>query len=174
MQRIVVVGGPGTGKSTVAAAIAQQLNTTHTELDSLWWGPDWMPNGRHQMRNHVGHLSEADRWVIDGNYIDEVADLLWPLADTIVWLDLPRGKSVRRAIMRSVQRRFNRTYLWNGNREPLRVLAPQSILRLTRRWPQYPSRIAAALAEHGVDEGKLVHLSSEAEVDRWLDRACAR
>lgn len=168
MKRVVVVGGPGSGKSTVAALIAEQLGARHIELDALWWGPSWTPIGRDELRRQVGTLSRSDRWVIDGNYIDDLADQLWPLADTIVWLDLPRRRAVARAVVRSVRRQFGRRCLWNGNRESLRVLSPLSILGLARRWPQYPLHIAEALVEHQAEQTRLVRLASDIAVQQWL------
>lgn len=41
MQRIVVVGDSGSGKSTLAQALGQRLGLPYTELDGLYWGPDW-------------------------------------------------------------------------------------------------------------------------------------
>jgi len=168
MQRVVVVGGPGSGKSTVAAMLAERLTARHVELDGLWWDPEWTPAGCEQMRRRLAGPLVADRWVIDGNYIDEVADLVWPLADTIVWLDLPRHVCVRRAVLRSGGRAIRRSELWNGNRQSLAVLSPWSIARLVHRWPDYSKRIARTLTELAIDEEHVVHLDSDAAVDRWL------
>jgi adenylate kinase family enzyme len=139
-RRVVVVGGPGSGKSTVAAVLAQRLAAPHVELDQLWWDADWTPAGRAALRERLAHHIASNRWVVDGNYIDEVADLVWPRADTIVWLDLPRRVAVRRAVLRSASRWATRTDLWNGNRERLAVLSPPSVARLHRRWPTYSER----------------------------------
>ena len=41
MQRLVVVGTSGSGKTTVAGQLALILGVPHIELDSLHWEPDW-------------------------------------------------------------------------------------------------------------------------------------
>ena len=43
MQRIVVVGTCGSGKTTLAAQLAQRSAVPHVELDALHWGPNWAP-----------------------------------------------------------------------------------------------------------------------------------
>ncbi|MCL6643833.1 MAG: adenylate kinase, partial [Dehalococcoidia bacterium] len=58
-------------------------------------------------------------WVIDGNYA-MVRDLVLPLAETVVWLDLPFGVVYRRLAMRTIGRALAGAELWNGNRETLR------------------------------------------------------
>ena len=104
MRRIVVVGGPGSGKTVVAASLAERVDARHVELDELWWQEEWTPAGRDELRRRLTAPLDAHRWVIDGNYIDEIAELVWPQADTIVWLDPPRHVAVRRAVMRSARR----------------------------------------------------------------------
>ena len=43
MQRIVVVGTCGSGKTTLAAELAKRIEAPHVELDALHWGPHWTP-----------------------------------------------------------------------------------------------------------------------------------
>ena len=165
---MVVVGGPGSGKSSVAAQVAQLVGVAHVELDSLWWGPGWAPTGRDHLRGGLSDVLRIDRWVIDGNYIDEVADLVWPRADVIVWLDPPRRVAVRRAVRRSARRVLSSETLWNGNRESLTSLSPRSIASLVRRWPSYSERIAAALVDVGIPPERVEHVRSNAELEQWL------
>ena len=164
----MVVGGPGSGKSSVAAQLAHVCGVAHVELDGLWWGPDWQPAGRDQLRASLSGVLAIERWVIDGNYVDEVADLVWRRADVIVWLDLPRRVGVRRAVRRSVRRVVSAETLWNGNRESLAVLSPRSIATLARRWPSYSELIAKALVDLEIPRDRVVHLHSDAEQAQWL------
>ena len=106
-------------------------------------------------------------WVLDGNYFDEISAEVWPAADAVIWLDLPRGRSVRHAVVRTVRRFVGRRVLWNGNRETVLNLAPASILRLLRRWPNYNARISALLEELPVGN-VVLHLTSGEEIDAWL------
>jgi hypothetical protein len=44
-------------------------------------------------RERVRPATEADRRVLDGNYLQHQQDISWPVADTIVWLDLASRSS---------------------------------------------------------------------------------
>jgi adenylate kinase family enzyme len=165
----MVVGGPGSGKSTVAAALARRLDAPHVELDELWWDPNWAPAGRDVVRDRLTALLGSDRWVVDGNYVDEIADLVWPRADTILWLDVPRHVGVRRAVLRSARRALRRSELWNGSRESLAVLSPPAILGLVKRWPTYPEAIERTITELEIGENVVTRVHSLGEADRWME-----
>jgi hypothetical protein len=109
----------------------------------------------------------ADGWVTDGNYLDEVGrTVLWPAADTVVWLDLPRRHASRRAVARTLGRVRHHERLWNDNRETWRSLTPANLVRMWRRWPGYGRRIAALV---DADPGPtVVRLRDDAEVEQWL------
>jgi adenylate kinase family enzyme len=165
-RRLVILGGPGSGKTTVAREAARRLKLVHYELDGLWWGPGWSPAGCGLFRSRVRHVLVQGSWVLDGNYFDEIAAEVWPQADLIVWLDLTRGRSVTRAVIRTASRVLGRKELWNGNRESLQNLTPYAILRLARRWPRYNARIGALLKELRLHS--VVRLVNPEAVETWL------
>lgn len=111
-------------------------------------------------------LPADGRWVADGNYLDTLPDLLWARADTLVWLDLPRALSLRRALVRTVRRLATRKVLWGTNRETLSVLNPSSLRALWHRWPIYQERIAAQL-QHPRPTLTVIRLSSPREIASW-------
>ncbi|MRD48078.1 toxin [Caenimonas koreensis DSM 17982] len=117
-QRIVIVGMAGAGKTTLGQRLAQLTAIPHTELDGLFWGPDWEPR-LPAFHDDVRRVAAGERWITDGNY-STVRDILWPRAQLVVWLNLPFTTIFRRVLLRTVQRSFKGTQLWQGNRESWR------------------------------------------------------
>lgn len=169
MRRVVVVGGPGSGKTRLAAELATRLHVPHVEMDALWWEPNWTPVSQDEFRARLVKVVAEDGWVLDGHYVDEgAASIAWQAADTIVWLDLPRRVAIRRAIRRSTWRVLRRTELWGTNRQSLSTLGPRSIVSLVRRWPTYPNRIAHVLAGDDHSHLAVVRLRTPGQVAEWL------
>src|SRR3954452_5746790 len=86
--RIVILGRTGSGKTTLARQLAAALHVPHVELDSLYFGPEFSTAPLPLLRERTSAAIAGDRWVTDGNK-RAVRDLVWPRADTVVWLDYP-------------------------------------------------------------------------------------
>ncbi len=114
MQRVVVIGTTGAGKTTFGKALAKKLEVTFTELDSFYWRADWTPAADFAVR--VKEALQAERWVVDGNY-SEVQPFILAHADTVIWLDYSFGTKLWRLFRRTCRRAFTREALWNGNTE---------------------------------------------------------
>ena len=91
----MVVGRTGSGKTTLARELATLLGVPHVELDSLYFGPGFSTAPLDVLRERTTAAIAGDRWVTDGNK-RAVRDLVWPRADTIVWLDYSLGVSLWR------------------------------------------------------------------------------
>jgi adenylate kinase family enzyme len=132
MRRVAVIGPSCSGKTTTAGRLATILGVPHIELDALHHDAGWReaPAELLQERVRAALAAAPEGWVVDGNYFGKLGPLVLDRADTIVWLDIPYGKAVRRVLRRTLVRSLRRTELWNGNRESLRnALGRQSIVR---------------------------------------------
>ena len=119
MERISVVGSSGSGKTTVARALASSLGVAHLELDSVYHQADWAPLPDDEFLAAAERFTAGERWVVDGNYNSHgVLDLVWGRADTVVWVDPPKRVVMSRVVRRTLRRAATREELWNGNREP--------------------------------------------------------
>lgn len=174
MRRVSVVGVAGSGKTTLASALSERMGVPVTELDSIVWsGEAWQQIPSDELRARFDHLARRSAWVIDGYYGELTETVVWPRADTVVWLDLPRRLVLAQATRRSLRRILRREELWGGNRESLRDLVSwnpeRSILRWI--WIQHGVRrrrfLAASVDPMWADTA-FVRLCSRAEVETFL------
>ncbi len=109
MKRIVVIGNSSSGKTTSSRKLATLLDVPLLELDGVFHQPDWTELPDDQFRSRVARFTDNDRWVVDGNYTSHgMRDVLWPKADSIVWLDMPKSVVTRRVVARTIRRAASR------------------------------------------------------------------
>lgn len=71
-RRILVLGCPGAGKSTFADWLGAETGLPVHHLDDLYWGPGWTRPTVEVWQRRLTDLVNADRWIIDGNYLPTI------------------------------------------------------------------------------------------------------
>ncbi len=107
LNRIAVIGCPGSGKSTLARILGERLAVPVVHLDRLFWRPGWVESSHATFVEKVRDAVSGERWVLDGNF-GSTQHIVLSAADTIVWLDLPRGTCLWR-VMKRLCTYFGRT-----------------------------------------------------------------
>jgi len=173
VRRVVVIGTTGSGKSTLAERLAAQTGLRVVELDALFWGRDWQPAPLELFRHRVERETRDDGWIVVGNY-GQVRDLVWPSADTLIWLDLPLSLVMWRLLRRTVRRTTTKAELWGtGNRESFRnaFLSRQSILLWALKTHRRNRRRFAIECEFLAKQKRVVRLQNSREVERFVTAA---
>lgn len=172
-DRIVIVGRTGSGKTTLARELAARLDVPHVELDSLYFGPDFSTVPLPVLRERTQEAIAGEKWVTDGNK-RAVRDLVWPRADTIVWLDYPFAVSVwrlgRRAVKRASSLQTQAAATGDAKGLPRKLLAAaKGVLTALRshrgQRREYPVMFAAPENRHLA----VARLRSPRATKRWLE-----
>jgi len=99
MQRALVIGSPGAGKSTFARALAARTCLPLIHLDREYHLPGWVEPPEADWRARIDQLIAGDRWIIDGNYGGSM-DVRLARADTVILLDYPCWLCLWRVVSR--------------------------------------------------------------------------
>ena len=162
MHRVLVIGSPGSGKSTLSHSLADGTGLPLYHLDRLFWLAGWIERDRAAGLAELERVLARDRWIIDGNYGSSLP-LRIARADTVIWLDYPTRICLVRALRRWAQYRGRtRPDMTEGCPERLDGAFLFYILEFRRSWRK---RNAAALADFG---GKVRRFASPAETATWL------
>jgi adenylate kinase family enzyme len=100
----------------LASSLAALLQIPHIELDALHWQPGWVANSKEDFIRQAELATRAAAWVVDGNY-SKAQHVIWPRADTLIWLDYPLLLILRRLLSRTARRLISQEECCNGNRE---------------------------------------------------------
>ena len=88
MQKILIIGCPGSGKSTFARKLRDVTGLPLYYLDMIWHRPDQSTISTPEFDRRLKELLIEDRWIIDGNYSRTLAVRLQH-CDTVFFLDFP-------------------------------------------------------------------------------------
>ncbi len=174
MNKIIVVGVTGSGKSTVSKKLSQKLGLPYIQLDFLFWKPDWEQSQDEEFFEKIQKaLDQKSGWVIDGNY-GRTNHLTWKEADTVVWIDLPFWLVFYQSLSRTLMRALTMKELWEGtgNRESFfRMFSKDSILLwLFKTYSSTNARYEARMSDPAYQHLRFYRLRSRREVNRFLNQ----
>lgn len=173
-KRVIVIGPSCSGKSTLAARLAELLGLKFVELDALYWKPGWQPSDNEEFAARIREATAGERWVVAGNYTAHTFETIWPRAQTIIWLDFSLALVTYRIVRRSWSRSRNKELLWGTNHEKFwpqlklwdkeNSLISFTISTAARRRAQF----AAAMRDERFAHVRFVHLKKPAQVAELL------
>ena len=99
MQRILVTGCCGAGKSTFSKKLQSILKLELIHLDQYYHKPNWEEPEKAEWERIVYTLVQKPFWIMDGNFSGTL-DVRIKNADTIIYLDYPTLKCFWRVIIR--------------------------------------------------------------------------
>ena len=88
-QRILIIGCPGSGKSTLSRRLSEETGLPVVHLDALYWLPGWVERSKEDFDARLQRELEKPCWIIDGNYTRTLPMRL-ERCDAVIWLDYDR------------------------------------------------------------------------------------
>lgn len=164
MERVLVIGSGGAGKTTFSLALAERTGLPVVHLDTHFWRPGWVQPSSEEWVEQVALLTAEPRWIMDGNY-GGTMDSRLAACDTVVFLDRPRVLCVWRAVKRRLQHH-------GATRPDLAPGCPEQLNAEFLRWIwDYPNRkrpgILEKLARLRPDQRAIV-VRSQADIEALL------
>lgn len=88
MEKVMVIGSPGAGKSTFARKLRDITNLPLYHLDMLWHKPDKTTVSKEEFDLRLDEILKNNQWIIDGHYHRTLKARL-EKCDTVFLLDFP-------------------------------------------------------------------------------------
>ena len=100
-MKLIIIGCPGSGKSTLSFKLEEILCCPVLHLDKIYHIDNERRISREELCQKVDEFaSSSENWIIDGNYVSTVEQRV-KLADTILLLDLPKKTCLKNIVDRS-------------------------------------------------------------------------
>lgn len=85
-KRILFIGCPASGKSTLSKQVKEITGLPLTHLDAVYHKANWKKIPKDEWEKKLADLLAGEEWILDGNY-NRTMPLRFNRADTIVLLD---------------------------------------------------------------------------------------
>lgn len=163
MDRILVVGCGGSGKTHLARQLAGVLNVPLTHLDGVYYDAEWNPLRQEKFAACQRELVRQNRWVIEGNYASSTLPIRLAAADTVLFLDLPAVT----CLLGVLQRRWRYRGGQHSNDGVFDRITPSFVRYIWRYRRSMRPRAQRLITEHGA-HAQLITLRSRTQATRWL------
>ena len=158
MQKVLILGCAGSGKSTFAACLHDLSGLPLYHLDNVWWKADRTHISREDFDSKLGELIGLDRWIIDGDY-SRTYERRIAACDTVFFLDY--GQEV---CMSGITERVGRKRAdipWTEQE-----LDPE-LVELVKKYESQNKPVLLDLFKR-YPEKQVIVFHSRAEADHWL------
>ncbi len=88
MKKIIVIGCPGSGKSTFSRTLHKRTGIPLFHLDMMYWNSDRTTVDKSVFLERLSNTIQKNEWIIDGNY-GSTMELRLQACDTVIFLDYP-------------------------------------------------------------------------------------
>lgn len=164
MNKIIIIGCPGSGKSTLSFKLENLLEVPTLHLDKIYHIDNDTRITTEELIEKVDEFAaSSNRWIIDGNYISTMEQRV-KLADTIILLDLDSELCVENALSRSKKER------------QADMAAGFDVSKISQEFLDYIAKFKETtlprimeLFERYKDEKQFIILKSYAEIDEFYN-----
>ncbi|WP_099205244.1 AAA family ATPase [Scatolibacter rhodanostii] len=101
MQKILIIGCSGCGKTTLSRALAKELELPLVHLDKLYWLNNWQAMPREKFDALLKEELAKSQWILDGNF-DRTLPMRLKYCDTIIFMDYSRFISLYGVLKRVI------------------------------------------------------------------------
>jgi adenylate kinase family enzyme len=110
MKKIIIIGCPGSGKTTFAEKLKDKIGLPLFHLDAIWHKPDRTHISREEYDARLTEILALDSWIIDGNYSRTIESRILA-CDTVFLFDLPVEVCLEGAIFRLGKERYDMPWI---------------------------------------------------------------
>ena len=157
-NRILILGCPGSGKSTFARALAAKTGLPLVHLDNVWWRADGTHVSREEFDRALGELLRGEKWIMDGDY-SRTYEVRIRACDTVIFLDYPEAVCMAGIRARVGQKRPD--IPWTES-----ALDPE-LVALVQNYARDDRPALLSLLQKYPEKRSLIFTSRQ-EADRWL------
>ena len=162
-NKIAIVGGSGTGKTTLSNILSEIYNIPATHIDGIHHLPNWQIRDKSERDKIILDIVSTERWIIDGTYHATLKQR-FENADLIIWLDYSTFAQLKGVIQRFLQNPGKEREEIPGCKERLNLKFLKYVLTY-RRKKRY--QIVDNLKD--IDTNKILIFKNRKSLNKWIN-----
>ena len=159
MQKVIVIGCPGSGKTTFAEKLNKKTGLPLYYLDAIWHKPDKTHIDRENFDEQISRIFDASEWIIDGNY-NRTIEMRLQQCDTVFLFDLPTDVCIQGA--------WDRLGEWRYDLPWIDKKLSESFLRSIEEFPEKSLPKIYELLEKYREDKQIIVFRSREDADDYL------
>lgn len=159
IKKILIIGSPGAGKSTLARKLHKKLGLPLVYLDQIWHKPDFTNISREEFDQKLEEELEKPEWIIDGNY-SRTLPMRLAKADFVILLDYPAEVCLQGIRNRLGKPREDMPW-------PIQTELDPDFVQYVQTFGSRKEQLIHILHQN-ISSDRLLILHSRSEADEWL------
>ncbi len=161
MKKAIVIGCPGSGKTTFSEKLQQCTGLPLFYLDAIWHKPDQTHISREDFDERIVEIMSQKEWIIDGNY-GRTLEIRLQYCDTVFLFDLPTEVCIQGATERLGKGRYDIPWidreLDSKFRQEIEIFAEKNLQRIYELLDKYKA------------DKQVIIFKSRSQADEYLEK----
>lgn len=161
MEKIMIIGCPGAGKSCFARKLHKKTGIPLYHLDMLWHLPDKTHISREEFDEKLKEIFKKDAWIMDGDYARTV-EMRMKACDTVIFFDIPYEICIQGITEREGKKRSDMP--WEAAK------TDETFLREVQEYIPKQRPVVYSLLEKYKNKKEIIIFKTRKDAEKWLDQ----
>lgn len=163
IYKIIIIGGPGTGKSTLANNLGRKLELPVCHIDGIHHLENWKIRDKKQRDEIILKKIQEPKWIIDGTYTSTLEKRI-EKSDLIIFLDYPTIIKLKNILQRYLKNKGKEKEEIPGCKEKMEL----AFIKQTMNWNKNKRETICELLEKSKDKRVLI-FKNRKRLNRWYE-----
>lgn len=161
IKKISIIGGPGTGKSTLANNLENELNIPVYHIDAINYLENWNTRDKKQRDEIILNKINQSSWIMDGTYRSILKERV-EQADLVIFLNYSKFARIKGILSRCLKNRGKEKTDIPGCKERMTF----TFLKFTFNWEKNRIQLINKVLEKNA-ENKVIIFKNRKKLNKW-------
>ena len=163
IQKIAIIGGPGTGKSTLAKNLGKEMKLPVYHIDGIHHLKNWEIRPTQERDAIISEKVKEPKWIIDGTYKATLEERVIN-ADLVIFLDYSTIAKLKGIISRYFKNKGQEKPEIPGCKEK----RDWEFIQLTMKWNKTKRKIVKDILDRYKDK-KILIFKNRRSLNKWYE-----